>query len=1269
MGYNLLCMQKETTGQNTKQITIDKLTIKLHKLKPNLGEMTKFKTVLDKFNAEILQNYTQTEETQKQILGYFLKNSFDYEPLALGRKDFMLKDEGQIQLIIENKRVTEKKDMASLGNLNTKSLQELILYYFRERKIQKEIKHLIITNQQQFFVFQVQEFERVFATKSFLKEFEKFENGGFREKNTDFFYNEIAKLQIEEILKTETLEFCHFDITDFANKELPDLVGLYKVFCPENLFKKRFADDNNDLNKQFYLELLYIMGLEEIAGGKIGRIAKNRQLGSLLENTLDNDKLKEDFEVALELVITWINRVLFIKLLEGQIANWHSKQKVQFVSKIKNYGDLNDLFFEVLAKLLQNRKERFADFEIVPYLNSSLFEKTNLEKQFFGIDGLRSDFEIEILTNSVLSKKGKLQGLDYLLQFLSAFDFGSEGKEISVKQKSIINASVLGNFFEKLNGYKDGSFYTPSMITMNMAQTSLVSVILTNFETEFGYKSNNLRELRGEIRVDKNQRLASDLVDKIKILEPSVGSGHLLVSCLNQLIWIKHELGILLDQNGYDLDCQIEVQDDELVVLDRYNNKFEYILGNKESQNIQKTLFEQKQKIIENCLFGVDINPNSIKICQLRLWIELLKHSFYKNDTELETLPNIDINIKTANSLLSRFEVKQNLVQILKSQNLSVADYKTLISDYYSTGDKNIKAELVERLTQIKDKISQELTINHPINKQIEILELKMGSGIFELDEKTKTKIQKELIPLLVQKADLENGKKYKNSMEWRFEFPQVLDWTGAFVGFDLVIANPPYIGEKGNSQIFEPLKDSILGNRFYAGKMDLFYFFFHLGLDLLKPKGILHFITTSYYTTATGAIKLRQDIRERANILELINFGELKIFDSALGQHNLITMLQKKSANTTNQPIAKTIVVSKKSKLTLKMMANILKGEDEDTKFYSLQQDELWANGNLKLTNGGIDDVLDKMLINSVNLGEICEINNGIHTQADYLSNKKFEERNNVNKKIGDGIYVLSKSLQEDINVKSTFSNDEKLSYLKPFYKNSDILKYKTSLQTEKEILYLDKSKHELDKLPNIKKHLLDFENLIKKASDNAPYLHRPKKIEFELPKIVAPQRSKTNTFGYNETSWYASADVYFITQPKSGYNLKFLLGVLNSRLIYKWLYNRGKRKGEMLELYQEPLSRIPIPVLDTPHKQGLAQQIEVLVNEILRVKENTKTLRPLDTSLERENGIEVAPFKGLRKAVGSLQETPTAHLETQIDQLVYQLYDLTTEEITILQ
>jgi type II restriction/modification system DNA methylase subunit YeeA len=162
-----------------------------------------------------------------------------------------------------------------------------------------------------------------------------------------------------------------------------------------------------------------------------------------------------------------------------------------------------------------------------------------------------------------------------------------------------------------------------------------------------------------------NKQEANTIINSLKICDPAVGSGHFLVSALNEIIAIKSELKILLDRKGKTLrDYQVEVVNDELIITNDDGLLFDYKPKNHESHRIQEALFHEKETLIESCLFGVDINPNSVKICRLRLWIELLKSAYYTEEshfTELETLPNIDINIMCGNSLISRFALDADL--------------------------------------------------------------------------------------------------------------------------------------------------------------------------------------------------------------------------------------------------------------------------------------------------------------------------------------------------------------------------------------------------------------------------------------------------------------------------------------------------------------------------------------------------------------------------------------------------------------------------------
>lgn len=438
------------------------------------------------------------------------------------------------------------------------------------------------------------------------------------------------------------------------------LIALYKLLSPEHLLKLPFTNDSNSLDKSFYTELLHIIGLAETKeGGKklIGRKKEGeRNLGSLMESAIvqlesldkisrlekghrfgatNNERL---FNVALELSITWINRILFLKLLEAQLINYNKGDKsFSFLNleRVRNFDDLNSLFFQVLARKPEERKGEVKKlFAKVPYLNSSLFEPTEIEHNGLFISQLR-DTQLPIIGSTVLKDKtgkkrtGQLATLEYLFEFLNAYDFaGESAEEIQEDNKTLINASVLGLIFEKINGYKDGSFFTPGFITMYMCRETIRRAVVQKFNDAKKWNCQDINQLYDKID-DKKE--ANSIINSLKICDPAVGSGHFLVSALNEIIAIKNDLKILSDGEGKRLkEYSVEVVSDELIVTDEDGKIFEYNPKNKESQRIQETLFHEKQTIIENCLFGVDINHNSVKICRLRLWIELLKNAYYK---------------------------------------------------------------------------------------------------------------------------------------------------------------------------------------------------------------------------------------------------------------------------------------------------------------------------------------------------------------------------------------------------------------------------------------------------------------------------------------------------------------------------------------------------------------------------------------------------------------------------------------------------------------
>ncbi len=874
------------------------------KIKPKRTEIESFKTNL----IQLLDrtNDTESEEFHKNLVSDFLKKTYyelNHFINTKGRNDLVIHNgsnaKSTVGVIIEAKKPTNKAEMLTRDKINVKAFQELVLYYLRERITHKnlEIKYLIATNINEWFVFDANVFEKQFAqSKSLVKQFNDFENGRLAGKTTDFFYNEIAAPFIDD-LKQE-LEFTFFDIREYEqalrNNNLTDdkkLIALFKLLSPAHLLKLPFANDSNSLDKRFYGELLHIIGLSETKSGSKKLIQRNktgeRNTGALLENAiiqldsldkisrLDNpnhfgvNQEERLFNVGLELCITWVNRILFLKLLEAQLKTYHKQDKsYEFLSidKIKNYDDLNSLFFQVLAQKQSTRNEDVKTlFAKVPYLNSSLFEPTGIEHGTLFISNLRDDKTMPIYTATVLKSEngkkqtGSLSTIEYLFEFLNAYDFSSEGSEgIQEDNKTLINASVLGLIFEKINGYKDGSFFTPGFITMYMCRETIRKAVIQKFNETKGWDCKDIDAIYDKIEAGTEGRQeANNIINSLKICDPAVGSGHFLVSALNEIIAIKNDLKILQGRDGRRLkEYQFEVVNDELIVTDEEGELFEYKPTNKESQRIQEALFHEKQTIIESCLFGVDINPNSVKICRLRLWIELLKNAYYKNKTELETLPNIDINIKCGNSLISRFGLDIGLKDALKKSKLTIAQYKSAVQSYRSAKSKDEKWEMERLIDEAKTGIRTEIFYYDPKAKRLENLrvELKvlrlpqtlLGESANEKKERNKKReVQKKKFDKLnTEIEEIKSNKVYENAFEWRFEFPEVLDDDGNFVGFDVVIGNPPYM----RVQIIE--KSQPNEKRFYEatysnakGAYDLANIFFEFAVNISHQKGHNSFI------------------------------------------------------------------------------------------------------------------------------------------------------------------------------------------------------------------------------------------------------------------------------------------------------------------------------------------------------------------------------------------------------------------------------------------
>ena len=935
------------------------------KLKPSRSEIDSFKANFKRLFTLI--DDKESEEYNKNLISDFLKDTYYQQAYFMNtkeRKDLVIRN-GALPtdtagVIIETKKFSNKSEMVSREQLNTKALQELVWYFLGERIIHKntEIKHLIITNVYEWFIFDAQVFERQFAqNKTLIKQYNDFINRTALDNKTEWFYKEIAQPTIEKV--KEELHYTYFNLRDFQNiienenaEDDNTLIPLYKILSPQHLLKLPFLNDSNTLDKGFYTELLHIIGLTETKNGGqifIERLKEDeRNEGTMLEETIAKlsslnkiHHLKNAtaygetyeerlFNVALELNITWVNRILFLKLLEAQLISYHKGEtSYAFLnfSKINEYDILERLFFEVLAKDYSLRNKEIASvYANIPYLNSSLFEPTELEHNALLISNLPDDKTIPILSTTVLKdaqgkrRIGDLPSLQYLLEFLDAYDFSSEGSvEIQEENKTLINASVLGLIFEKINGYKDGSFFTPGVITMYMCRESLHRAVIQKFNREKGWQINTFEELKDHINpFNKEEREeANNIINDLRICDPAVGSGHFLVSALNECIAMKSELGILQDENKNRIHHQLKIENDELLVYEADDNEhfFLYNPKNVESQRVQKTLFQEKKTIIENCLFGVDINPNSVKICRLRLWIELLKNAYYKTPTQLETLPNIDINIKSGNSLLSRFALDTDLKTTLKKTNISITDYKEAFHKYQNAQSKEQKWDLEHFIDKVKHNFRTEITRNSKEVKELQSLKyeyyLKYESPQLFTEARTpeQEKHKKQLEQNIQKKEDeieaINSNKIYENAFEWRFEFPQVLDNEGNYIGFDVVIGNPPYIQLQNDGGKLAKLYE---GQNFktFARTGDIYCLFYEKAHQLLREGGICNFITSNKWMRAGYGEAIRKFLIEYTNPLILIDFTGIKIFETATVDVNILLYAKEKSTFNTLACIVK---------------------------------------------------------------------------------------------------------------------------------------------------------------------------------------------------------------------------------------------------------------------------------------------------------------------------------------------------------------------------
>ncbi|GHQ52702.1 type II restriction endonuclease Eco57I subunit R [Helicobacter pylori] len=1242
------------------------------------------KEIIENFEKEInslLENAKRqdNEEFQKNEINSFLKNTYGYHCNTYENVDSTIYVDGKACVLIEVKALNNRNEFPKdRENPLSKAFCQMVFYFLKEIKNNNSLKHAIICNAHEFFLFDCKDFCTLFQND---KEITKLHKNCAKKEGTDTatkrFYSDL-----EEYLKKDfkgELRYTHFNLSSDDPKELP---LIYQVLSHEVLLKQKKTLDANTLNKDFYEELLYILGLEQQnEKGKI--LIKQSRTKNSLSDALKKQYNNLDDEEVMALLIAWNNRILFLRLLESLLISFeHFEKPFLTTENFKDFNALNTLFFEVLAKKNNERLSEIKEDKIlgkIPYLNSSLFDKTPLESKGYEIKSLDNK-PLEIYPKSVLKKhedyqkeKKALPLLEYFFKFLRLYKFTTTPKDIkdntNTSESRLINPSVLGLVFEKLNGYKEGSFYTPSFITSYMCSESITTIVLDKFNQKYNIECENLKELKNYLKnsykEDKRKEYLQVLF-ALRICDPAVGSGHFLVSALNEMVRIAYELGLIASLYRHSL----RLENDEIIIWHTQMGEiFNYKKLHSENDphhHIQKELFELKKSIIENCLFGVDINPNSCEITKLRLWIELLKYSYYifeegKNTNALETLPNIDINIKCGNSLISRFSLHDNLKKIPNIKK-KIQEYKDLVAQYK---DPNPlfplnKTDLTNKIQDLKTTFSLELKDSKTKAELEKAIEKHIKKyNFFALDDKSLLDgLEKGVVriknifgtPTLSPKEEEEafasygriralrkklddalSGREYQNAFEWRFEFPEVLDDEGDFLGFDCIIGNPPYIRQEQIRDI-KPLLQKQYPN-FYNSTADIYTYFFALSYHLLKKKGFNAFITSNKYVRVKYGAQLRELLLKKTTIVSYMELNALKVFESATVDTSIISFIKQTPHEECEFNYYEPTPDDKndlKSARPLPMKQNALSTESF-----------IFANTTLL-------DLRDKMEGIGTPLKDWdIQIYRGILTGCNEAFIIPTEKR--------DAILNACKTQEER-------ERTERL--IKPILRGKDIKRYSYEW-AEEWVIFIpwhfpntnnpkNMEENEQDfsiHYPIIYSHLLSHKDkLLKRNKDEtgkryewyclqrwaANYYQDFEKEKIVYGEIVQEPRFYLDNGECELGYFYAEATSFILT----GEHLRYLLGMLHSKLItfaFKTFY-AGGGLGESGYRYKKAfIERLPIPQI-TPQNQELARKITDGTEQILEAKEKDP-------------------------------KANAQQLEKEIDALVYQLYHLTDEEIKIIE
>ncbi|SNR14420.1 Eco57I restriction-modification methylase domain-containing protein [Tenacibaculum jejuense] len=1051
-------------------------------------------------------------------------------------KDFVLYDEDgeqEVELTDTEKRTAKK--VVKYGEFKTHDNRKIELYEvtvedFRQVKIARVglgalVKKLIIGNNAVFATFKYEDVSNKHWRFSFIAYDSFFEEGQVQTKETNPKRYTYVFGDTDETYRTAIDRFKELD-SKFQIK-VKDIQDAFAV----EAMSKEFFDEYRETH---YAKFVKFLTGEEFQkkGGKF-QLVEVQNPSPFLASVFNGDK-KDARDFCKKL----LGQIVFLYFIQkkGWLGATNTNYKEgngdkNFIQNFYKQAGENDNFYPLwLSKLFYdtlNKKRDHDDFKMpdgsivkIPYLNGGLFEKESKK------------FDHLVFPNELFTD---------LFEFFNRFNFTIY--ENSPEEHTIaVDPEMLGHIFENLlEDNKDkGAFYTPKEIVQYMTQESLIEYLVThigddakNGITQFVKQKNK------EALTDTQLKKIDRCLDDVKICDPAIGSGAFPMGLLHEIFALKERIAFDL---GFKVWSPATV----------------------------------KENIIQNSIYGVDIEKGAVDIAQLRFWLSLIV-----DEDEPKPLPNLVYKIVVGNSLVGKFE--DEIIEIDWSTDDTKAGFfaQELINEktallktisekqkQFFTADVNLKTSLKKEIRDLKlDILSKQLTL------MIETKGYQKQAGKKLTKKETEKWLETEGWKRTLQKINtLKSNNKPFNHFDWRLDFPEILNpiinGNENLRGFDIVIGNPPYIKEATKKSAFDGFRNS----NYYQGKMDLWYGFASVGLDLLKRKGIQCFIAQNNWVTSDGASIFRNKILKETKIKVFTDFWNYKVFKSA-GIQTMIYLLKKE---TSQNPYSLKYSLLKDNGIKENELVNFLNFENNlgiDEKYIINFNNSNYYNSLITFNNPKVESVLQSILDNNLNFINSQEVSSGIDVLQDYVSKKHLSKIKDAN--VGDGIFCLTNQELDLLGL-----NNTELELIRPFYTTKELGIYYGNEANSNWIIYTSskfKNEKKIERFPNIKRHLDKFKPVL--TSVNKPYgLHRARNEKIFLGEKIFSLRKSPNSPKFTYCDFDAFVNRTFMVIKTERFDLKYLTALFNSKLIAFWLRYKGKMQGSNYQIDKEPLVNIPI-------------------------------------------------------------------------------------------